>query len=568
MKKPIGLHIHDRRADDLVRRYIIDVRPKVMKWLAGGVNPSLVQLANEHGALTILRLYEPDQRLGSPGEEEYLRRVEKLLIQWPQFAAVEGYNEAFQRIPDIRRRAEFDIRLMELCERYGKKAVIGSFSVGQPQWPATGHADDWAAYLPALRHAAKHGHLVGLHEYGAPAMQWGVGENQAKHLQNGRWANFDPATRPGVKGWFVLRYRRVLDHWRELGLDPVPKIVITESGIDDIQPRPDVGTRRGYKTYKGTEWWQHPVLGDYATQLGWVCERWAEDPEVVGGVDFGFADVSGDWGDFDMSTDPETFDRVREVMMALEDSVGPPPPPPPDAPDAPDDGALYRSYTVQPGDTLWGLFGSRWPEILRTVPMGRPEDLEVGATVLIPADGDESPSDPPPPLYELKVLSPTPHRHRDGRRRVRWIILHDPGVEVSTQRILTALYRPDFKASYHRLLGNDPEPVVYEMVPIDQVAWHAGAVTRIPGTDVTNSDVNLFTWSLSINYPLPDRSYPALVQAVADMVTEADLPDAGVVLAHAEVSTVPGRRSDPRGIDMDRLRSDVQVELDRRREID
>jgi N-acetyl-anhydromuramyl-L-alanine amidase AmpD len=148
---------------------------------------------------------------------------------------------------------------------------------------------------------------------------------------------------------------------------------------------------------------------------------------------------------------------------------------------------------------------------------------------------------------------------------VRWIILHDPGVTAPVGNILASLDNPSLKASYHLVFSDEPRPKVYEVVPIKDVAWHAGAFSQIPGTNVRNSDVNTFTWSLSMLYPLPERSYPALVQAVADMIVAAELPDAGVVLAHHEVSTVPGRRSDPRGIDMGRLRNDVQRVVDRLR---
>jgi hypothetical protein len=366
-----------------------------MKWLDGGVDPRLVDLANVYGALTILRHYEPDQQLGNPQEERFLRKVEADIQRWPQFKAHEGYNEMFQRLPDVRRRSEFDISLMKLCERHGKKAVIGSFSVGQPQWPATGQADDWAGYLPALQHAAANGHFVGLHEYGAPAMQWGVGANQMSNLVDGRWENIDPATRPGVQGWFVLRYRRTIEHWKSLGLNPIPKIVITESGIDDVQPRPNVGTRRGYKTYRNTIWWNHPVLGDYADQLSWACDRWAEDDAVVGGVDFGFADVSGDWDDFDLSTDSSTFARVLDVMQRLEapepvdpdpdPEPGPRPLPPVDLPEL---ARKYRPHILVEGETLWRLAGRRWTEILRASPITDPTSVAKGTLLMIPEETD------------------------------------------------------------------------------------------------------------------------------------------------------------------------------------
>ncbi|MCB9175544.1 MAG: hypothetical protein H6648_00185 [Caldilineae bacterium] len=393
MVKPIGLHVHSGRANGQVEDYIRSVKPSVMKWLADGVEPRLVDLAKVYGALTILRVYEPNQALGNPQEKDFLALVESAIQRYPQFDAHEGYNEAFQRLPEVRRRAEFDIALMELCERHGKRAVIGSFSVGQPQWPQTGQPDDWAGYLPALQRASAKGHYVGLHEYGAPAMQWGVGANQAANLVNGQWINIDPVTRPGVQGWFVLRYRRVLAHWRELGLDPLPRIVITESGIDDIQPRPNVGTRRGYKTYRDTPWWRHPILGDYADQLGWVCDRWAEDPEVVGGVDFGFADISGDWDDFDLSTDAETLARVKGVMRDLEEPVpvDPSPPVTPGQPAPINQAALkarYRPRIIGAGETLWQIAGSQWRDVLIARPMGDPGSIPAGTILMVPESED------------------------------------------------------------------------------------------------------------------------------------------------------------------------------------
>jgi hypothetical protein len=390
MAKAVGLHVHSGRSNRQVEDYIRSAKPTVMKWLADGVDPRLVDLAKVYGALTILRVYEPDQLLGNPHEGNFLAKVEGTLQRYPQIDAHEGYNEAIQRLPDIRRRAEFDISLMQLCERYGRKAVIGSFSVGQPQWPATGAPDDWEGYLPALRHAAQRGHYVGLHEYGGPAMQWGVGENQMTGLVDGRWERIDPATRPGVKGWFCLRYRRVVEHWRALGLSTIPKIVITEAGLDDIQPRPNVGARRGYKTYRDTPYWKHPVLGDFAGQLRWQCERWAEDDYLVGGVIFGFADASGQWDDFDLSTDPESYARVVQEMNRLPEGAPPQPTPvPTPAPTPvpvppPSLAKRYRPYVLRQGDTLWRVAGSRWREVLRVQPLGNTANLPVGTVIMIP----------------------------------------------------------------------------------------------------------------------------------------------------------------------------------------
>lgn len=312
MTKPLGLHIHSRLRSDLARDYILRVRPSVVKWLAEGIDDELVRLARANGAMTVGREYFADQAVEGSLASDHLERIRQAIRRHPQIMAWEGVNEAFQGGDALSKRAAFDLKLMRVCEEEGVKAAIGSFSVGQPA-----NMDDWRLYLPALRYAAQGGHYVALHEYGGAAMQWGVGGNQASALDGGRWTQIDPATRPGVDGWFVLRYRKALARWRELGLTSVPRIIITESGLDDIQPRPNVGQRRGYKTYRGTEWADHPILGDYARQLRWTCERWAEDPEVVGGVDFGFADASNSWDDFDISTDRPTLERLIEEMQGM-----------------------------------------------------------------------------------------------------------------------------------------------------------------------------------------------------------------------------------------------------------
>ena len=329
--KPVGLHVHSGLANDQVRDYILRVRPSAMKWLTEGMNDDLIHLARANGVLTIGRVYFSEQAVEGPLASQHLDRIRQAIRQHPNIMVWEGVNEAFQSGDGLAKRAAFDIKLMRICEEEGVKAGIGSFSVGQPS-----NLDDWRLYLPALRRAADQGHYVALHEYGAPAMQWGCGANQASALDGGRWVNVDPVTRPGADGWFALRYRKAVAKWRELGLAKVPRIVITEGGLDDIQPRPDVGKRRGYKTYQGTVWWRHPVLGDYASQWRWACERWAEDDYVAGGVEFGFADASGDWEDFNMATDRWTLDRLVGEMVAMRTALdssggGAPPTVPPAA---------------------------------------------------------------------------------------------------------------------------------------------------------------------------------------------------------------------------------------------
>lgn len=321
-RKAVGLHIHSSDYNDAAREYIRVARPSVVKWLDDDGGSPLVAEAKAAGSLTVLRVYEQNQKLGAEGAR-YIGRVKAAMQRWPAFMVAEGYNEEFQSATEAARRAEFDIELMKAMDSIGRKAAIFSVSTGQPETAF------WAAYLPALRYAADHNHYVAVHEYGGGpiGMKWGAGLNQ---WNGGHPGLGDPCTSntTALRGWWCLRYRRAVDEWRRLGLTTIPRIIQTEGGLDDIWPRPGHGGK-GYKDYIG----EHPAnVGDYAAQWQWLCERWAEDDYFVGGVDFGFATRDPQWSSFDMATDPTTLAQVTAAMQRLGASAPAPAPQPPPAP--------------------------------------------------------------------------------------------------------------------------------------------------------------------------------------------------------------------------------------------
>lgn len=318
MTKRMGLHVHTGGKNDAVRRYIADVRPSAMKWLDGAVDPGIVDQARAAGAITIFRLYVDRQPLGPEGGR-YIERVAEAMRRYPAMMVAEGYNEQWQSGTELARRADFDIELMRAMDAIGRKAAIGSFSTGQPQ------VEDWRHYMPALRYAADHGHYVAVHEYGGGpgGMLWGVGRNQ---WNNGAPVLDDPCNDSGTYylGWWCLRYRRAVAEWRRLGLTTIPRILITEGGIDDIQPRPGP-QGKGWRDFKG----QHPAsVGDYAAQWAWYCRQLSRDPYVIGAVDFGWATADPNWNSFDLSQEPAMLDRLIQEMRAMPD-VAPVPNPAP-----------------------------------------------------------------------------------------------------------------------------------------------------------------------------------------------------------------------------------------------
>lgn len=299
-RKAMGLHIHSGSANMAAAFYIAAARPAVVKWL-DHADPTLVDLVHRHGGLTILRVYVEHQDLDHV--DEYLRKVEQAARNSPVKAIEVSFNEAHQAGDELSRKAIADIAGMKMAERIGKVAVIGSFSVGMPDIP------EWHRYRPALEYAAAHGHLLGIHEYGGGSLGMDAGvEGSGK----------------AARGWYCLRYRRVLDWAKSAGI-PMPKIVITEGGIDDLSPAVMPKTR-GWQTARDL----HPAhIGDYADQALRYSLRLSEDDSVIGWVDFGWASEDPAWHAFDLSRDRAMLERLARLQGAIPESPNPTPPAPP-----------------------------------------------------------------------------------------------------------------------------------------------------------------------------------------------------------------------------------------------
>ena len=148
----------------------------------------------------------------------------------------------------------------------------------------------------------------------------------------------------------------------------------------------------------------------------------------------------------------------------------------------------------------------------------------------------------------------------------RWLVVHDPGNDAAQPgQILQYLRTNPKHDSYGEFVWLEGDTMkVVKLCPDWQYTGHAGVATRIPGTTIRNTAVNWWTYSTSIctyGKRLPAAALEAFAQHLAIRVGELGLPDAGVILAHREISTVPGRRSDPRGIDMNELRAEVAKHL-------
>lgn len=316
----VGPHVNTPHRGDVAAAFIRRVQPPMVKMLDSGWDGRIAAAARETGAAIIGRVYWDDQRLGA----SYGRFIDRT-VEWargkPDVQLIEGANEFAQSPGELERYAALEIERMRAMDAIGRKAVIGNFSCGQPDLGA------WHLFRPALEYAATHGHVLGLHEYSGPVMQWMAGSNQ---WNDGRPTLDDPATDPLVEGWLTLRYRKLLALCRGWGIGRL-QIAITESGIDDVQPRPGP-QGKGWKSYLGTEYQNRAPFGDYADQMRWYGARLSEDQNIVGWVDFGFSQA-GDWETFDLSNAAAMRERVEAAMLTLPRSYAAPAPTPPPPPE-------------------------------------------------------------------------------------------------------------------------------------------------------------------------------------------------------------------------------------------
>lgn len=178
------------------------------------------------------------------------------------FDAWEGYNEPVTvDAEQMKQLAELEAERVRLLAREGIRSVVGNFGTGHPK------LELWPHFFPALEAAGEHDGFLGLHEYSAPTMRFGV---------------------HGEGGWLTLRYRKAYrQHLIPAGLE-VP-LVITECGIDGMVQNHPGPKGKGWKDF--IAYWEQQGMGsdgpgNYIEQLAWYDSELVKDDYVVGAAIF------------------------------------------------------------------------------------------------------------------------------------------------------------------------------------------------------------------------------------------------------------------------------------------
>lgn len=160
----------------------------------------------------------------------------------------------------------------------------------------------------------------------------------------------------------------------------------------------------------------------------------------------------------------------------------------------------------------------------------------------------------PPPSWQSR---PSPN-HNARTQPVTGIVLHaDASSTVASS--LDWCRRAESKVSYHVLIGRTGE--VYLLVPPERRAWHAG----VSAWDGVN-DCNAYTIGVCVSNrndgdePYPPAQVDAAAAVCVALMRHFQIP-AHRITTHALTALPAGRKTDPVGFPLDRLRQTVATFL-------
>ncbi len=282
-------------------------------------------------------------------------------------------------------------------------------------------------------------------------------------------------------------------------------------------------------------------------------------------------------------TEGQTISYV--LAMLLTQWVGPPAPstPPPKPAPAP----AARTYTVQPGDTLGGIarqvYGSvaKYPLIAEANRITDPRRIWVGQVLTIPplpdTTGEPPPSVPAPKLQAPAMsgtapapVAPTPEapaitwvgspnfNQRPNPNNIWAIVIHSTA-NSTLEGVINWFNNPQAMVSAHYTIGKDGR--IVQHVRDENRAWHAGKSEWKRVANVNNYAIGIEMVNLNDGQdPYPEEQHQANVRLCTYMCRKHNIKPENI-MGHLDIAVPKGRKTDPRGYDLERLRREVSDAL-------
>jgi N-acetylmuramoyl-L-alanine amidase len=287
-------------------------------------------------------------------------------------------------------------------------------------------------------------------------------------------------------------------------------------------------------------------------------------------------------------TQGQTMAQVLATLLTQWAGPVPQPAPAPGAPPpAPAPAPATRTYTVQPGDTLGGIarqvYGNaaKYPLIAEANQISDPRRIWVGQVLTIPPLPDAPDKAPPsapvlqpqaPPATGSAPVSvaPTPEtptitwvgspnfNQRPNPNDIWAIVIHSTA-NSSLEGVINWFNNPQALVSAHYSIGKDGRIVRH--VRDENRAWHAGKSEWKGVPNVNNYAIGIELVNLNDGQdPYPEEQHQANVQLCINLCRKHNIKTENI-MGHLDIAVPKGRKTDPRGYDLERLRREVSVAL-------
>jgi LysM repeat protein len=254
------------------------------------------------------------------------------------------------------------------------------------------------------------------------------------------------------------------------------------------------------------------------------------------------------------------------------------------------------TYTVQSGDTLGKIaqrvYGDarKYPLIQQANNLRDPSQIWVGQVLVIPPVGPaSSPVTTPTPPTPTPVVptvpridttpTPTPTPTRPGtpppQPPIQWvgspnfnkrrsptditaIVIHSTA-NNRLQGVIDWFNNPNAQVSAHYTIGKDGK--IVQHVKDSDRAWHAGQSVWKGRNSVNDYAIGIELVNLNDGQdPYPEAQHQATVALCAYLAYTYNI-SVDDIMGHLDIALPPGRKTDPRGYDLNRLRREVAAKL-------